>query len=332
MILPRHLEVLLRVPEHIRRGLADGSLTAWGGTIRDQQGRIRALLVEGRGLEELARSGLPIDTNGLSEALRGAIGHVETATNLAAGLSALNLGVNLAGFAMIQRKMEALAERLNHLLLSVAQVKEDVRWFGSIQIARLRADVDTACEVALRAHRTRDSLLFKEAQTRAHQVRRTLHHAMSMMAETERTIARHAIFGELAHANAVLCVVEARCAEANEGAGQALRVFNAAREGLDRVMAEFNRQITDFRVDPETRLRLGDEGHGQISALTQELGIVTRQLEGAAARLALQQALGMTSEEWSEWAAPEGSGLVSCIAALPGQTVDLIELAWRDAG
>jgi hypothetical protein len=332
MISSDLLDVLLQVPEHIRHGLAEGTLTAWGGTIRDQQGRIRALLVEGRGLEELARSGIPLDPKSLSDALGSAIGHVETATNLAAGLSALNLGVNLAGFAMIQRKLEALAEQLNHLLLSVAQVKEDVSWFGSIQIAQLRADVDTACEVALRAHRTRDPALFKEAQTRAHQVRRTLHHTMAMMVETERTVARHVIFGEFAQASAVLCVVEARCAEANEGAEQALRVFASAREDLDRLMAEFKLQITDFRVDPETRIRLGDEGRMQISALTEEMGKVTRQLEGAAGRLALQQALGMTSDEWSAWSAPEGSGLVTCIAPAHDDVGDLIELARRGPG
>ena len=324
---PDYLNVLLQVPEHIRSGLMDGSLLAWGGTIRDKQGRIRALLVEGRGLGDLVRLGAPLDPKILSDALGSAIGHVETATSLASGLSALNLGVNLAGFAMIQQKLETMAEKLNHLLRNVAQVKEDVNWFGSIQIAQLRADVDTACEVARRAHRTGDRLLFKEAQTRTYQVRRSLHHAMALMLETQRTIARHVIFGEFVQANAVLVIVEARCAEANEGGEQALSVFNAAREDLDRMIASFKLQMGDFHLDPEARIRLGDDGRKQISALTEEMNKVRRQLKGAAGRLELQQALHMTSEEWSAWVAPEGSGVLTCVSAPPGETADLIELA-----
>lgn len=62
------------------------------------------------------------------------------------------------------------------------------------------------------------------------------------------------------------------------------------------------------------------------------MGKVTCQLEGAACRLALRQALGTTSEGWSAWAAPDGGGLVTCIATPPGETVNLIELARRGAG
>jgi hypothetical protein len=330
MITPHFLDVLLQVPEHIRRGLMDGSLFAWGGTIRDQQGRIRALLVEGRGLGDMVRSGLPLDPKVISDALGSAIGHIETATNLAAGLSALNLGVNLASFAMIQQKLETLAEKLNNLLLNVAQVKEDVRWVGSIQVAQLRADVDTSCEVALRAHRTGDLSLFREAQTRAHQARRTLHHTMAMMLETQRTIARHMIFGEFVQANAVLSVVEARCAEATENSEQVLLIFNAACEDLDRLISSFKKQIADFRLDPETRIRLGDDGRKQVSALNDEINKVRLQLRGMADRLALQEALGMTSAEWSAWVAPEGSGIITCITTPPDRVVDLIEWV-RDA-
>jgi len=35
----------------------------------------------------------------------------------------------------------------------------------------------------------------------------------------------------------------------------------------------------------------------------------------------------MTSKEWDNWTAPEGSGVVACIAAPDGQVVDLIEAA-----
>ena len=52
LIGPMQLDVLLQVPDRIREGLANGSLTAWGGTIRDAKGHIRALLTEGRGLQD----------------------------------------------------------------------------------------------------------------------------------------------------------------------------------------------------------------------------------------------------------------------------------------
>jgi len=323
MIVLSQLNVLLEVPQHIRNGLADGSLTSWGGTIRDAQGRIRALLVEGRGFGELVRQGAPLDPKLLTDA----IGHAQTAAEVASGLAALNLGVNIAGFAMILQKLEALAEQLNHVLVGLSEVKEEARWIKSVQMAQLRADVESACDMALRAHRTHDLLLFKDARGNAHRARRALHHTMAIMLETERTIARHAIFAEFAQATAVLAVVEARCDEAVEGAGQAAITMSRAAEDLRRLTGKFDGQVRDFRVGLEDRLKGGDQLRLLLKSMNSDMHAVVRQMEGAAGRLSLQEALGLSSDQWTNWSAPEGSRLITCIAAGEDNEMDLIQVA-----
>lgn len=319
-----HLDVLLEVPRHIREGLMNGTLKAWGGTIRDQQGRIRALLVEGRGFGELVKSGTPLDPKLLTDA----IGHAGTAAELASGLSALNLGVSIAGFAMIQRKLERLAEQLNLILIGMAELKEEARWINSVQMAQLRADVETACDIAVRAHRTNDLALFKDARTKAHNVRRALHHTMAIMVETQRTIARHAIFGEFAQATAVLAVVEARCDEATEGALRASETMRLAADDLSRLVRRFEVHVKDFRVGLEEKLRGGEETRQLLRSMTHEMPVLVRQMKGASQRLSFQAALNLSSSDWETWTAPQGSRLLTCV--VPRDTerdIDLLEIA-----
>lgn len=323
MIGPGSLEVLLHVPEHIRNGLADGSLTPWGGTIRDAQGRIRALLSEGRGLADLLQQGSPLDLGPLTEA----VGHAQTAAQIASSLSALNLTVSASGFTMVRKRLDVISDRLSLVLRDLAIVKEELGWINLIQMAQLRADVDTACELALTAHRTSDRALSRDAGIRAYHARRTLRHTMSAMLDTQRVVARFPVFTEFVRATAVLAVVEARCAEATEGADRAASVLQEASCDLALLVREFERQRLDFGTGFEDRIRMGNEGRVRLGIAARDLLDLLRQLEGTASRFGLQGALGLTAGEWQRWVTPENSGLLTCIVAPEESSEDLTEIA-----
>ncbi len=321
MIGTSQLHVVLGIPAWVREGLANGTLAAWGGTIRDRQGHIRALLTEGRGLADLVGRGIPLDPSLLTDA----IGHAQTAATLASGIGLLNLGVSVAGFAMVRQQLNEIADQLQNALAALAEIKEDVGWIRGFQMARVRGNIDTALDVAIRANRLGDRALFIDARSRAFETRRVLHHALSDMLTARRMLNHPEVFLGFVHASAVLAIAEARCDEAVEGPAQAGHSLRGALHDLRRHVDEFDLQRRDFAHDPATKIRLGSRGRGQVAAHAAEMADALRQMEGAAGPLALRAALGLTTERWRELTAPEGSGLVTCLMPPPGVEADLTE-------
>ncbi len=203
MLGPSHLHVLLQVPEHVRAGLASGDLTLWGGTARDARGRIRALLDGGRGLFDMERHGTPPDLSPLTEA----VGDARAAAHLASGIGLLNFGASAAGFAMVRQRLDAMTAQMRHAIALLAEVKEEAAWVGAVQSAVVMGEIDGALNAALVARRLGDRELFLGAAMRAFEVRRKLHHATAIMAETRRLVRRHAEFERFLRSGAVLAIV-----------------------------------------------------------------------------------------------------------------------------
>jgi hypothetical protein len=319
MIGLNYLDVLLHVPVHIRKGLASGHLTLWGSTVRDVQGRIRALLVEGRGLLGTLQHRRALDHRVLTDA----IGHAQSAAQLASGISALNLGVSTAGFAVVRQQLDAIADQLDRALTVLARVEEGVCWIGSIQMAQIRRNIDSAFDMAVRAHRISDMLLFKDAKAKAFEVGRTLRHTMSMMIDERRAVARHEVFAEFARVRAILAVTEARCDEAVEGTSQASAALSVALNDLRDLVTKFNDQRRDFAGDPRTMVELGGEGRARVAACAGELLVLTRQVEGVEGQLEVQAAAGLGADAWRALTAPEGSGVLTCVAVPEWAGADL---------
>jgi hypothetical protein len=321
---PTNLEVLLEVPDRIREGLASGYLKPWGGTIRDPQGHIRALLTGGRAL-------LQRDTPFDPKLLTDAIGHAQTAAHIASGIGLLNLGVSVAGFIMVRQRLDDIAGRLTQVLHKLAEVKEEVVWIGGLQMATIKAGMDAALDMAARAQRQKNHQLFNDAQTEAFKVRRTLHHAMENMLDRRRALHRPEAFLGFVQASVILAVTEAQCDESVEGVEEAGEALRQAARDLQRLVDAFDQQRRDVLHDPRTMIELGSEGRARIAAVSPELMAAVRQMEGTAAQLALREALGMTLVEWGAFAAPEGSGLVTCIVAPASPETDLVKLARHNA-
>lgn len=313
------MEVVLFVPEHIRRGLNSGEYKAFGGTIRDIAGRTVALLTEGQGLSKTVQDTGMID----SKALMDAVGHMQTAAQLANGLGALNLVVSSAGFAMMRQRLDAIADQLRMLTIGLSDLKEEAGWIAGLQLAGIRGEIDSALDMAMRAQRQDHLQTFRDAKAKAFEVRRRLHHTLAMMLDTRRALPRHQIFGELAQASAILAVAEARCDEAVEGGQVALSALGSARRDLQDAMSRFDAQKRDVASDPKVMLGLGSSGRHEITAMQRALLVVDQQLEGAVARLQVQVNAGLSSEEWRAVTAPDGSGLLTYLAVPEGVNADL---------
>lgn len=319
MIGPGTMQVLLHVPEWVRAGLARGDYKAFGGTIRDLGGRTVALLTEGQSLSKLVQDAASLDP----DALMNAIGHVQTAMQLADGLGALNLVVSGAGFAMMRQRLDQIVGQLRELTAGLQDLKEEAGWISGLQLAGMRSEIDAALDMAIRAHRQGHLQSFRDAKGRTFEVRRRLHHTMAMMLDTRRALPRHQVFGELALASAILAVAEVRCDEAVEGAQVALEALGSARRDLQDSMSRFDAQRRDVASDPQVMVALGSAGRREIIALQRDMLAVDRQLEGALGRLAVQANAGLSREEWHALTVPGGSGLLTCLAVPEGVDADL---------
>lgn len=309
MIGPAIMEVHLYVPEWIREGLTRGDYKAFGGTIRDLAGRTVALLTEGQGLTKLAQETGSIDP----KVFMDAIGHAQTAMQLANGLGALNLVVSSAGFAMMRQRLDQIAGQLRDLTIGMQELREEAGWISGLQMATIRGEIDAALDLAIRAQRQGHLQTFLDAKTKAFEVRRKLHHTMAMMLDTRRALPRHEVFGELAQASAILAIAEARCDEAVEGAGVALEALGYAQRDLGHLLTRFVTQKQDFAADPKAKLALGSDGRRAITSLQAGLLTMEQQLEGTVDRLTVQASTGLSAEAWQAMTAPEESGVVACV-------------------
>ncbi len=107
--------------------------------------------------------------------------------------------------------------------------------------------------------------------------------------------------------------------------------MRCAAKDLSRLVGRFKGQVQDLRVGLEDRLRGGEELRRLLKSMTDDLTVLVRQMEGAAQRLSLQDALGLSSSEWEGWTAPEGSRLLTCVVAREeAAEVDLLDVARRE--
>jgi hypothetical protein len=303
------IEVLFSVPEWISQGLKSGELSLHGGVVRRTVGKqIVAHLKEG-GLLLRSPDGSGFDVSALQQAL----GSVESAMRLANGLGALNLALNAAGFAMVRKQLEAITLQIGTIGSDVRAVKQDTEWIGGLQLAAIRANIDTALEHADRARRTNNLALFHDAKIELVDVRNKLHHAARFMLDSRRSIERYEVFEQFMKATAIIAIGEALCDEALEGPDAAAKTLEESRSRLLSLTASFDAQRRDFATDPVTMLRLGSAGRTAIAEMHGRLVEAANQLEGAVEERRLQARLGLDAQGWRCLAQPKGAGVVTCL-------------------
>lgn len=324
--LPSGVSVLRHVPQHLLDGYASGEFRLWGGVLRRAsgagQGQIVGFLTEGWELARHVEQNLPIN----AEALRVAVGNVEMASQLAAGMGVLNLGVQVAGFAMVMRRLDRIAGQIEAARGELRAVGQNVEWLTLMRIAGLRAEAENAVATAERAVRQGDRNLLNQAKTMGSGVRRHLVNIGGEMLVTGRAVPQRALFEEFVKLSVLVAYAEARCDEAVEGAGQAAHDLKATAAAIRHLSNGYRYQVRKFAQNPLELLKIGDAGRDATKTLALRLDAIVGRLEGYVPQLELQHALGLDAAGWRALVAPEGSGALTCIAAEETRTGDLLEL------
>lgn len=315
------IEVVCSIPLHLVDRYLDGSLELRGGVLRHRDGRIAGILTEGQTLVRQVENGMPVSPEHLMKAL----GNAQMATHLAWGISVLNLGVQAAGFAVLARRLDCIADQMKGLRCELEQIGEDVQWLKLVTLAELRSDAANAMAMAESASYLNSTTLFSQAKWKADGVRRHLTNLLQGMIDEGRALPQCDLFVEFIHASVLLATAEARCDEATEGAGRAAKNLRSSAGELRRLARAFRGQMHDFGASPRILLRVGSKGRPALKTLASRGEDLLDRLESYVPQLELQDALGLDAKGWQKLTDPDGSALLACIISTTDAERDLVE-------
>lgn len=323
--IPSGISVLCHIPQHLVEGFASGEFRLDGGVLRRAagagQGQIVGILTEGGDLVRQVQQGLPID----AQALQAAVGNVQMASQLALGVGVLNLGVQVAGFAMVLHRLNQIAGQIDVVRGELRTIGQNVEWLAMERMASLRADAANVIATAERASRQADRNLLNLAKTLGDRVRRHLINLCEEMLVTGRAIPQRSLFEEFMKLGVLVAYAEARCEEAVEGIQQAaLDLANSATQF--RSLAEkFRNRVSNFERNPLELIRVGDAGRAETKAMARRMDELVSRLESYVPQFELQHALGLDAAGWHALAAPDNGGYVTCITIDDKEQGDLLE-------
>lgn len=105
--------VCFELPSKFLYGIANGTMKRVGGIIRDASGKIVGHLKE-----------VPVSNGGQQSQILSQLNSLSSGIQLTNALQVVNLGVSLAGFAMLAIKLNKISDQINKIERDVQEVKE----------------------------------------------------------------------------------------------------------------------------------------------------------------------------------------------------------------
>ena len=322
--IPSFIVVERCIPARLLDAFLSGQLRVEGGILRwldgTGRGRIAGHLTEGWDLAQKVQSGSPLDPS----QLLAAVGNAQMAAQLATGIGVLNLGVSVAGFAMIARRLDRIADSILVLQDGLRQVGADAAWLRTDRMHELRAEARTALDLADRGARQNSQALFNEAKTRAGKTRRHLAGHLHDMAASGSMLREDRLYQEFLSMSALLALTEARSTDAVEGAGRAALELREATAELRRASDAFGAPLRNFPASARMLLEVADR-RVEVKARTAKMDALVSRLESYVPQLELKAAFGLDTVGWQSLTMPEGSSGIMCVTFDGHDDRDLIE-------
>ncbi len=165
-IIPDFVDVTLKLPERIKKGLANGAFTREGGVIRKGNGEIVTFLRESSGLsQELAKGNLPS-----SPWLSSQISSLRFLSTAALDMQVLNFGISAIGFSVVISKLNKMQADLQAIRGKLDRILGEILWISQKQDLEIIAKMKAALEIAdgaalsLSKRRRQEDLLYASRQ------------------------------------------------------------------------------------------------------------------------------------------------------------------------
>ncbi len=297
-----HLWVLFDVPEHTHEAIESGLLKRRGGVVQHLDGRVAMWLREtGRwagGLESLA-------TAGDSPALASQLGALQLTSTLTLGLQVLNLGVTVAGFAILGARLEKMAAEVDEML---RQSRDPRRaWADARRNAQVLARAVAAIEQADWAERT--SRLEELARVRGVLREAEAHYQLLLdaMLDQQRAYRYAPLFTRYFALGTIAGVSRVRA----DGLLDGVEAARAALSEVDRRQRDLARAYLEGLRDPRANprvLTLSPDERNQVKEGWQVLTEMLDRLYSYGTELDFCQREGIGLEEWASIGTEEAPG------------------------
>lgn len=157
------------LPQHILNAIHSGGMKRRGGVVQHLNGQVEMWLKETGNWKSALEA---IQTPAIPLQLASQMRTLQMSSNIVMGLQVLNLGVMVAGFAILGAKLSRIDTKLNLVLREIGRLQEEITWLNKHLDAGVLSKLIAAIKHAEWAERTgrprelasvRQSLLESEA-------------------------------------------------------------------------------------------------------------------------------------------------------------------------
>lgn len=325
--IPTGIAFLRHVPQHLIDGFSNGEYRLWGSVLRRAdgpgRGQIVGFLMEGWEALRNVEQNLPIDL----KPLENMIGNSQMIAQLSTGLGVLNLGVQVAGLAVVMQRLNRISGQIEAVHRDLRVLRQDVEWLVMAEIADLRAEAESAINAAARALHYGDRVPLILARTNLDKAGRRVLYLAEDMLKSGRAVSQRALFEQFVQLGAVLVHADVGCAQALDRLDEAARSLAASTQGLRSLSDGYRARVRNFQANPRELLLIGETGRADTKAVGTRIDRIVGRIEAYVPQLQFQDALGLDADAWRALVAGEGSGLLTCITVEDSVQDDLLTLA-----
>ena len=294
------VDVTLKLPDWIKRGLADGTFTREGGVVRNGNGEIVTFLRESGGLsQEIAKGNLPS-----SPLLSSQISSLRSLSTAALGMQVLNLGVSAIGFAVVISKLNKIQTGLQEIHKKLDGVLAEVQWISRKQDLEMVGKMKAALEIASTAVLASSMDLRRQGLTDArHRLIESANLSRLFLDDlitTKKYLSRPDLFDLSYRTWACSRIALVQCELFLDENNMAVQSVQRMHKENEEICKAYLYPLQHFDENPIPLMQMSGETKHTLKEIKELIPNTTSQIAGYQQEIDFVQRKGLSWEEWKD--------------------------------
>ena len=294
------VDVTLKLPDWIKKGMTDGTFTREGGVVRNGSGEIVTFLRESGGLsQELAKGNLPS-----SPLLSSQLASLRSLSTAALGMQALNLGISAIGFAVVISKLNKIQAGLQEIHKKLDEVLVEVQWISRKQDLEMVGKMKAALEIASTAVLASSMDLRRQGLTDArHRLIESANRSKSFLDElitTKKYLSRPDLFDLSYRTWACSRIALVQCELFLDENKMAVQSVQRMRQENEEICKAYLYPLQHFDENPIPLMQMSGETKHTLKEIKELIPNTTSQIAGYQQEIDFVQRKGLSWEEWKD--------------------------------
>ena len=294
------VDVTLKLPDWIKKGMTDGTFTREGGVVRNGSGEIVTFLRESGGLsQEIAKGNFPS-----SPLLSSQISSLRSLSTAALGMQVLNLGVSAIGFAVVISKLKKIQADLQEIHKKLDEVLAEMQWISQKQDLKMVGKMKAALEIASAAILASSTDLRRQELTDARS--RLIEQAnlsrvfLDALITTKKYLSRPALFDLGYRTWACNRIARVQCELFLDENNRAVQSIKDMRQENEEICKAYLYPLQHFDENPIPLMQMSGETKHTLKEIKELIPNTTSQIAGYQQEIDFVQRNGLSWEEWKD--------------------------------